>query len=156
MMIRVALLGGDELVRRGLDGMLRTLGGFELATVKDRERAPIDIALVETFGTSPDDTPLARAVVDPFIRRVAVFTWNHHPGLVHLVSTVSGRLREGVGWRQTIEAVSLDEALRRADFVSLHVPLTMPGTAAAAPTPARRCRNPAASLGHRPAKGHAG
>ncbi|MDT0184746.1 response regulator transcription factor [Microbacterium sp. ARD31] len=85
MMIRVALLGGDELVRRGLDGMLRTLGGFELASVKDRERLPIDIALVETFGTAPDDTTLARAIADPHIRRVAVFTWNHHPGLVHEV-----------------------------------------------------------------------
>jgi glyoxylate reductase len=30
---------------------------------------------------------------------------------------------------QTIEYVSLDDALRRADFVSLHVPLTLPGTA---------------------------
>lgn len=90
MNIRVALLGGDELVRRGLDGMLRTLGGFELATVKDRERSPIDIALVETFGTSPNDTTLARAIADPFIRRVAVFTWNHHPGLVHEI------LRNGV------------------------------------------------------------
>jgi glyoxylate reductase len=31
--------------------------------------------------------------------------------------------------RQTIEVVSLEDALRRADFVSLHVPLTMPGAA---------------------------
>jgi glyoxylate reductase len=30
---------------------------------------------------------------------------------------------------QTIEYVSLEDALRRADFVSLHVPLTMPGSA---------------------------
>jgi len=41
------------------------------------------------------------------------------------------REREGLASRrQTIEAVSLDEALRRADYVSLHVPLTLPGTAA--------------------------
>ncbi len=40
------------------------------------------------------------------------------------------RHREGLSERkQTIEAVSLEDALRRADFVSLHVPLTMPGTA---------------------------
>ncbi len=40
------------------------------------------------------------------------------------------REREGLSSRrQTIEAVSLEDALRRADFVSLHVPLTMPGTA---------------------------
>ncbi len=41
------------------------------------------------------------------------------------------RHREGLcGRPQTIEAVSLEEALRRADFVSLHVPLVLPGTAA--------------------------
>jgi glyoxylate reductase len=41
------------------------------------------------------------------------------------------RRREGLSTRrQTIEAVSLEDALRRADFVSLHVPLTLPGTAA--------------------------
>jgi lactate dehydrogenase-like 2-hydroxyacid dehydrogenase len=41
------------------------------------------------------------------------------------------RFREGLSpRRQTIEAVTLDDALRRADFVSLHVPLTMPGGAA--------------------------
>jgi len=41
------------------------------------------------------------------------------------------RHREGLaGRKQTIEAVSLEDALRRADFVSLHVPLTMPGKAA--------------------------
>jgi len=37
---------------------------------------------------------------------------------------------EGLGARrQRIEAVSLEDALARADFVSLHVPLTLPGTA---------------------------
>ena len=90
MIIRVALLGGDELVRRGLESMLRTLGGFELGSVKDRVRSPIDIALVETFGASLDDTTLARAVADPFIVKVAVFTWNHHPGMVDDV------LRDGI------------------------------------------------------------
>ena len=41
------------------------------------------------------------------------------------------RYREGLsGRKQTIEIVSLEDALRRADFVSLHVPLTMPGKAA--------------------------
>lgn len=28
----------------------------------------------------------------------------HHPGLVHLVSTVSGRLRRGVGWSELLDA----------------------------------------------------
>jgi glyoxylate reductase len=40
------------------------------------------------------------------------------------------RDREGLSRRRpTIESVSLEDALRRADFVSLHVPLTLPGTA---------------------------
>jgi glyoxylate reductase len=41
------------------------------------------------------------------------------------------RHREGLcGRRQTIAVVPLEDALRGADFVSLHVPLTMPGEAA--------------------------
>jgi DNA-binding NarL/FixJ family response regulator len=108
MNIRVALLGGDELVRRGLESMLRTLGGFELGTIKDRARLPIDIALVETFGTSLQDTTLARAAADPFIARVAVFTWNHHPGLVDDV------LRDGVSGYlgKSLTAAQLGRALR--------------------------------------------
>ena len=108
MNIRVALIGGDELVRRGLESMLRTLGGFELGTIKDRARLPIDIALVETFGTSLQDTTLARAAADPFIARVAVFTWNHHPGLVDEV------LRDGVSGYlgKSLTAAQLGRALR--------------------------------------------
>jgi para-aminobenzoate synthetase component 1 len=30
--------------------------------------------------------------------------FEHHPGLVHLVSTVSGRMRDGVGWRDVFAA----------------------------------------------------
>jgi glyoxylate reductase len=43
---------------------------------------------------------------------------------------IEARRREGFSRRlQRIEKVALDEALRRADFVSLHVPLTFPGAA---------------------------
>jgi DNA-binding NarL/FixJ family response regulator len=108
MNIRIGLLGGDELVRRGLESMLRTLGGFEMGSIKERMRAPIDIALVETYGTSLEDTTLARAVADPYIRRVAVFTWNHHPGLVDdvLVNGVAGYLGK------SLTAAQLGRALR--------------------------------------------
>ncbi|GAA1436623.1 response regulator transcription factor [Mycobacterium cookii] len=108
MIIRVGLIGGDELVRRGLESMLRTLGGFELGSFKDRMREPIDIAPIETFGTPLDDTTLSRAVADPFIRRVAVFTWNHHPGLVDdvLGDGVSGYLGK------SLTATQLGRALR--------------------------------------------
>ncbi len=108
MDIRVALLGGDELVRRGLDGMLRTLGGFELGSVKDRSTKPVDIALVETFGTASSDTTLRRAIADPYIRRVVIYTWNHQPGLAHesLASGVSGYLSK------SLSAAQLGRALR--------------------------------------------
>lgn len=108
MDIRVALLGGDELVRRGLDGMLRTLGGFELGSVKDRERAPVDVALVETYGAARGDMTLQRAVSDPYVRRVAVYTWNHHPGLAHesLGNGVTGYLSK------SLNAAQLGRALR--------------------------------------------
>lgn len=108
MDIRVALLGGDELVRRGLESMLKTLGGFELGSVKDRERAPIDVVLVETYGAARGDMTLQRAAADPHIGRVAVYTWNHHPGLAHEVlgSGVTGYLSKG------LSAVQLGRALR--------------------------------------------
>ena len=126
MMIRIALLGGDELVRRGLESMLRTLGGFELGTVRDRTRAPIDIALVETYGTAPDDSTIARAVADPFIHRVAVFTWNHHPGLVDevLVNGVVGYLGK------SLTAPQLGRALRAIHEGQSVVAPPLPGPSA--------------------------
>ncbi len=114
MDIRVALIGGDELVRRGLEGMLRTLGGFELGTVKDRARNPIDIALVEPFGASSSDSAVRRAVADPHIRRVAIYTWNHQPGIAHesLASGVSGYLSKSLSSAQlgrALRAIHLGE-----------------------------------------------
>jgi len=55
-----------------------------------------------------------------------------HASFVTAVQRVMDlRFREGLcGRRQMIEAVSLEDALRRADYVSLHVPLTLPGKAA--------------------------
>jgi glyoxylate reductase len=52
-------------------------------------------------------------------------------GFVEAVRRVMDlRHQEGLSRRrQTIEPASLEDALRRADFVSLHVPLTLPGTA---------------------------
>lgn len=126
MNIRVALLGGDELVRRGLESMLRTLGGFEMGSIKERMRAPVDIALVETYGTALDDTTLARAVADPHIRRVAVFTWNHHPGLVDevLVNGVAGYLGK------SLTAAQLGRALRAIHEGQSVVAPPLPGMSA--------------------------
>ena len=126
MIIRTALLGGDELVRRGLESMLRTLGGFELGSIKDRARAPIDIALVETFGVPQGDTTLQRAVADPFIAKVAVFTWNHHPGLVDDV------LRDGVSGYlgKNLTAAQLGRALRAIHEGQSVVAPPLPGLSA--------------------------
>ncbi len=38
------------------------------------------------------------------VRVDALLEEQQHPGLVHLVSTVSARLRDGVGWRELIDA----------------------------------------------------
>ncbi len=38
------------------------------------------------------------------VRVPALWSVEHHPGLVHLVSTVEGTLRAGIGWAETIEA----------------------------------------------------
>ena len=126
MIIRTALLGGDELVRRGLESMLRTLGGFELGSIKDRARAPIDVALVETFGVPQGDTTLQRAVADPFIAKVAVFTWNHHPGLVDDV------LRDGVSGYlgKNLTAAQLGRALRAIHEGQSVVAPPLPGLSA--------------------------
>jgi para-aminobenzoate synthetase component 1 len=38
------------------------------------------------------------------VRVPSLLSLEHHPGLVHLVSTVEGRLRAGVGWGELIDA----------------------------------------------------
>jgi glyoxylate reductase len=59
-------------------------------------------------------------------------TQEQRPFVASVRRVMELRHREGLCRRlQTIEVVSLDEALRRADFVSLHVPLTLPGASAA-------------------------
>ena len=122
MDIRIALLGGDELARRGLDSMLKTLGGFEMGSVKDRSCRPLDVALVETFGGQRGETNLERAVADPYIRRVAIFTWNHQPGLQHapLASGVTGYLSK------SLTAAQLGRALRAIHLGETVVAPTLP------------------------------
>ena len=57
-------------------------------------------------------------------------TYEEHSFIEAIRWFMEVRHRERLSPRlQTIEYVSLDDALRRADFVSLHVPLTLPGTA---------------------------
>jgi len=57
-------------------------------------------------------------------------TYEEHAFIEAIRWLMEVRHRERLSPRpQTIEYVSLDDALRRADYVSLHVPLTLPGTA---------------------------
>jgi glyoxylate reductase len=57
-------------------------------------------------------------------------TYEEHSFIEAIRWFMEVRHRERLSPRpQTIEYVSLEDALRRADFVSLHVPLTLPGTA---------------------------
>jgi glyoxylate reductase len=57
-------------------------------------------------------------------------TYEEHSFVEAIRWLMEVRHRERLSPRlQTIEYVSLEDALRRADFVSLHVPLTLPGTA---------------------------
>lgn len=57
-------------------------------------------------------------------------TYEEHSFIEAIRWFMEVRHRERLSPRpQTIEYVSLEDALRRADFVSLHVPLTLPGAA---------------------------
>jgi phosphoglycerate dehydrogenase-like enzyme len=57
-------------------------------------------------------------------------TYEEHSFVEAIRWLMEVRHRERLSPRlQTIEYVSLENALRRADYVSLHVPLTLPGTA---------------------------
>ena len=82
MTIHVALLDRDELAWWGLKTMLASVGDeCRLVTVRDRERQPVDIALMETSSDRSGRAALTKALADPHIDRVAVWTWNHHPGM---------------------------------------------------------------------------
>jgi glyoxylate reductase len=57
-------------------------------------------------------------------------TYEEHSFIEAIRWLMEVRHRERLSPRQqTIEYVSLEDALRRADYVTLHVPLTLPGTA---------------------------
>ena len=108
--IRVALLGADELVVRGLNAMLSTLAGeFELVSLKTCGQRPVDIVLVETYSVRAGGLNLSRALADPHIRRVAIYTWKHQPGMASaiLVNGIAGYLCK------SLTAAQLGNALRR-------------------------------------------
>jgi glyoxylate reductase len=92
---------GDEVTGR----TLAVVGLGRIGRSLAQKAAGFDMDVL-CYAPGPDDGFLAR------VRKVADL--RHAEGLTRR--------------RQRIERVSLEQALREADFVSLHVPLVMPGT----------------------------
>ena len=84
---------GDLLVSRPIKGTGRTDGDL---TAKDDAENVMIVDLVRN--------DLGRVSRTGSVEVPGLLAVEEHPGLVHLVSTVSGRLREGVGWREILAA----------------------------------------------------
>lgn len=83
-----------SLVSRPIKGTAPTVG--ELLP-KDRAENVMIVDLVRN--------DLGRVCVPGRVEAPAICAIERHPGLVHLVSTVEGLLRDGVSWRELIEAM---------------------------------------------------
>jgi para-aminobenzoate synthetase component I len=84
---------GDRLTSRPIEGTAATTGGL---LVKDYAENVMIVDLVRH-----DLAAVSRPGTVEVEHLCAV---EEHPGLVHLVSDVSGRLRRGVGWREMLAA----------------------------------------------------
>lgn len=130
--IRVALANDYDLVVRGLAAVLAghedRVTVVEL-TVDDDISERVDVVLHDVFGTGEVHTgDVRRLVEDDRIGHVAVFTWNHDPGLVEsaMRQGVHGYLSKG------LDGDELSEALVRiagGETVVMHTPRrTRPST----------------------------
>ncbi|MCF6379305.1 response regulator transcription factor [Nocardioides KLBMP 9356] len=107
--IRVALPGADELVVRGVAAMLASLPDqFELVTLRTQPPGGVDIALVEVQGVGAGATHLRRALNDPRIRRVAIYTWSIEAAAME--STGWGRIHGCLS--KSLRTAELADALR--------------------------------------------
>jgi para-aminobenzoate synthetase component 1 len=84
---------GDVVSSGPIKGTARTPAGL---TAKDRAENVMIVDLVRN--------DLGRVCEFGSVEVPALLAVEHHPGLVHLVSTVSGRLRPGCGWAEAIAA----------------------------------------------------
>ena len=108
-MVRISLINGDEIVRRGVVSMLRQYQHqIELVDLSGPMTEPVDIALFDTFATDPGTgTNLARLIADPRFRRVVVYTWNFQPWMAREViqEGVTGYLSQSLTAAQLIAAL---------------------------------------------------
>ena len=84
---------GDRVTSGPIKGTAPTADGL---TAKDRAENVMIVDLVRN--------DLGRVCEFGSVAVPALLAVEHHPGLVHLVSTVSGRLRPGRGWADAIRA----------------------------------------------------
>jgi para-aminobenzoate synthetase component 1 len=84
---------GDVVESRPIKGTAPDPSGL---TAKDRAENVMIVDLVRN--------DLGRACEFGSVEVPALLSLEHHPGLVHLVSTVRGRLRPGHGWAEAIDA----------------------------------------------------
>ena len=86
---------GDVITSKPIKGTGRTAGDL---TPKDEAENVMIVDLVRN--------DLARACVAGSVEVPHLLSVEEHPGLVHLVSTVQGRLDPGTGWAELLEATS--------------------------------------------------
>jgi para-aminobenzoate synthetase component 1 len=84
---------GRTVESQPIKGTAATADGF---LAKDRAENVMIVDLVRN--------DLGRVCEYGTVRVPALCAVEHHPGLVHLVSTVVGRLRPGVGWAELLDA----------------------------------------------------
>ena len=109
--IRLAIVNDYEVVVRGLASMLAAVRhDLELVElVADSPvRAPVDVALYDTFGRPQSDVDRLRALSgNPQVSRVAVYTWNFEPSsaATALAMGASGYLAKSLNAPQLVNAV---------------------------------------------------